>query len=69
MMEHLKRHEPGLQTPVYVVDEAALIYNLEILQGVVCIISENTVYSSRIEFSALQPQLKELDLRSARIAS
>ena len=34
MMEHLKRHEPGLQTPVYVVDEAALVHNLKILQGV-----------------------------------
>ena len=33
-MEHLKRQEPGLQTPVYVVDEAALVHNLEILQGV-----------------------------------
>ena len=33
-MENLYSTEPGLRTPVYVVDEAALIHNLEILQGV-----------------------------------
>src|SRR5699024_3220739 len=31
-MENLYSTEPGLRTPVYVVDEAALIHNLEILQ-------------------------------------
>ena len=33
-MERLYHTEPGLRTPVYVVDENALIHNLEILQGV-----------------------------------
>ena len=33
-MEALYSTEPGLRTPVYVVDEAALVRNLEILQGV-----------------------------------
>ena len=33
-MGNLYSTEPGLRTPVYVVDEAALIHNLEILQGV-----------------------------------
>ena len=33
-MENLYSTEPGLRTPVYVVDEAALIHNLEVLQGV-----------------------------------
>ena len=33
-MERLYHTEPGLRTPVYVVDENALIHNLEILQRV-----------------------------------
>ena len=33
-MGNLYSTEPGLRTPVYVVDEAALVRNLEILQGV-----------------------------------
>ena len=33
-MGNLYSTEPGLRTPVYVVDEAALIHNLEILQKV-----------------------------------
>ena len=33
-MEALYSTEPGLRTPVYVVDEAALVRNLEILRGV-----------------------------------
>ena len=34
MMEQIANKEPGLRTPVYVVDEAALVHNLTILQGV-----------------------------------
>lgn len=34
MMEHQANIEPGLCTPVYVVDEAALVRNLTILEGV-----------------------------------
>ena len=34
MMERQASREPGLRTPVYVVDEAALVQNLTILQGV-----------------------------------
>lgn len=34
MMERQASMEPGLRTPVYVVDEAALVRNLTILQGV-----------------------------------
>lgn len=34
MMEYIANKEPGLRTPVYVVDEAALVHNLTILQGV-----------------------------------
>ena len=34
MMDYLMNREPGLATPVYVVDETALVHNLEILQGV-----------------------------------
>lgn len=34
MMQRLENMEPGLRTPVYVVDESALIRNLDILQGV-----------------------------------
>ncbi len=34
MMSELMNREPALSTPVYVVDEAALVHNLEILQGV-----------------------------------
>ena len=33
-MEQIANKEPGLRTPVYVVDEAALVHNLTILQGV-----------------------------------
>ncbi len=33
-MEYLKNQEPELSTPVYVVDETALVHNLEILRGV-----------------------------------
>lgn len=34
MMEQIANKEPGLRTPVYVVDEAALVHNLTVLQGV-----------------------------------
>ena len=34
MMSELMNREPALSTPVYVVDETALVHNLEILQGV-----------------------------------
>lgn len=34
MMEQIANKEPGLRTPVYVVDEAALVHNLTILQEV-----------------------------------
>ena len=34
MMERQANIEPGLRTPVYVVDEAALVRNLAILEGV-----------------------------------
>ena len=33
-MQNLYNTEPGLRTPVYIVDEAALTRNLELLAGV-----------------------------------